>query len=619
MIPTLLGITMVTFLIIRLAPGDPVAFSIAASGGFEGGGDFSDRERQIVRSKIRLGLLEETATIRSWDSGSGRRVGTTTETDAVLALATSPGGTIVAAGTADGRIVLRPIEPGRAPRTIEAHGAAINAVAFSPDGTLIASCSDDRTARVWDVETGRPVATCAGHGLLVRCAAFADDDLLITGSRDATVRVWNARTGELVDVIEAHIGEVTGVESLSGGVLVSASRDRTVRFWDAATRREVGAPVDCGAPVHAIDVAADGSRIAAGLGDNAVALIDTARRAVTARLDGHTAVVESVALGDGDLLVSGGRDASVRLWDVAAGRLRATLAGHSGVVRAVAVGDGGRVVSAALDVDDVPLVPAYVDWLSRLVRLDFGLSFKDDRPVWDKIVEAMPVTLELNLVSILITYLLSIPLGVFSAARRNSMSDQATTLVLFLLYSMPSFWVATMLIILLGSPAGPTGGILPFVNLHSDNAGDLPFLSYVWDHLLHLVLPLTALTYASFAFLSRLVRSSMLEALSQDAVRTARAKGLPERRVVGVHALRNGLLPVVTVFGNLLPTVIGGSVIIERIYSLPGMGSLGFEAVLQRDYPVIMGITTLVAVLTMIGILISDLLYCIVDPRIELK
>ncbi len=262
----------------------------------------------------------------------------------------------------------------------------------------------------------------------------------------------------------------------------------------------------------------------------------------------------------------------------------------------------------------IPLWKQYGTWVARTVTLDFGRSFKDQRRVVEKIAEALPVTMMLSLTSILIAYLVAVPIGVFSAVRRNTADDHVVSTILFLLWSVPSFLAGTLLILTLGRQ-----GILPFVGLHSPQSERLGYLPYLWDHAAHVVMPLACLTYASFAALSRFVRTGMLENLRLDYVRTARSKGLPERDVVLRHALRNSLIPVVTIMGNILPQLIGGSVIIESIFTVNGMGYLGFQSILSRDYPVIMAITTFAAVLTMLGILVSDVLYCVVDPRISLQ
>ena len=266
---------------------------------------------------------------------------------------------------------------------------------------------------------------------------------------------------------------------------------------------------------------------------------------------------------------------------------------------------------------DKPFHVQYLLWLKRLVTLDFGESYKDHRPVWTKVKEALPVTLLLNLISIFLIYLISVPIGVFSAVYPESRLDRVLTLILFFLYSLPSFWVAMILIIYLGG--GEYLDLFPVVGIISADSGQLPLWGKVINVLWHLVLPVTVLTYGGFAFLSRLSRAQLLEVIRQDYIRTARAKGLPERVVIFKHALRNSLIPLITLMGTLLPALIGGSVIVEQIFSIPGMGRLGFEAVLSRDYPTVMAIAAIEALLTLISLLISDLIYVVVDPRISFE
>jgi peptide/nickel transport system permease protein len=264
---------------------------------------------------------------------------------------------------------------------------------------------------------------------------------------------------------------------------------------------------------------------------------------------------------------------------------------------------------------DRPLPERYAKWLLRIATLDFGTSSYDHRPVIDKIAESLPTTLLLSGLALLLAYLVALALGILSAVKQGSLLDHSVTLGLFTLWSLPSFWVAILLVLFLGG--GHYLDLFPAQGLHSAGSEHLGALARLADLAWHLVLPVFCLSYASFASLSRYVRNAMLEVIRQDYVRTARAKGLPERAVILKHALRNALIPVVTLLGVSLPQLIGGSVIIEQIFNIPGMGRLSFQALATRDFNTILAVTTLSALLTVGGVLLSDLAYSFVDPRIR--
>lgn len=266
---------------------------------------------------------------------------------------------------------------------------------------------------------------------------------------------------------------------------------------------------------------------------------------------------------------------------------------------------------------DRPLHIQFALWLKQVATLDFGTSFHDKRPVIDKIADALPITLTLNVLTIIIIYVISIPLGIVSALRPRGFVDRVSALMLFLLYSLPSFWVAIMLIAYLGG--GDHLNWFPITGFVSDSAGSLPWYGWIGNVAWHLVLPIICLTYGGFAFLSRFTRATLLDVIRQDYIRTARAKGLSEWQVVVKHALKNALIPLITMMSTLLPALLGGSVIIEQIFAIPGMGRLGFESVLSRDYPVIMAIAAISAFLTLVSMLIADMLYVVVDPRITFE
>lgn len=266
---------------------------------------------------------------------------------------------------------------------------------------------------------------------------------------------------------------------------------------------------------------------------------------------------------------------------------------------------------------DQPIYVQYVKWLGRIVTLDFGDSFVDHRPVLKKIGDALPITLTLNILTIIIIYVISIPLGVFSAVTNRKVLDKFVMVFLFILYSLPSFWVASILITYLGG--GDYLDMFPIVGFVSEGADRLPWYGWVGNVMWHLVLPVTCLTYGGFAFLSRFARGTMLEVIRQDYITTAKAKGLSGRKVIWKHAFRNTLIPILTLMGTLLPALLGGSVIIEQIFSIPGMGRLGFQSILSRDYPTIMAIATIQAFLTLISLLLADIMYVFADPRVSFK
>jgi peptide/nickel transport system permease protein len=261
---------------------------------------------------------------------------------------------------------------------------------------------------------------------------------------------------------------------------------------------------------------------------------------------------------------------------------------------------------------DQPVHVRYATWLKRLLTLDFGDSFHARRPVTGLILERLPATLALNVASLFIALLVAIPLGLFSALKQNSAFDKINGTVLYMLYSLPDFWVALLLIMLFGVKLK----ILPVFGMEAIGSQDLGFFGYWLDRARHMVLPTICLTYGSLAFLSRFVRGSTLEVIRQDFVRTARAKGLDEDRVVYSHVFRNTLIPVLTLLGLLLPTLISGSIILETIFSWPGIGALFYESVLARDYPTVMGLSFVTAVMVLLSTLAADLLYAWADPRV---
>ena len=278
------------------------------------------------------------------------------------------------------------------------------------------------------------------------------------------------------------------------------------------------------------------------------------------------------------------------------------------------VGEAARQRLEALYGLDKPLYEQYARWLWRLIQLDFGNSMSSDaRPVIDKIMERLPLTLGMNIASLLLTLCIAIPMGVLSAWKQNSWLDKSITIFVFLAFAMPGFWLALLLMLYFGIE----NTWLPISGLTSLDYNQLSFFGKILDIVLHLILPITIYTIGSLAGMSRFMRSSMLEVLRQEYILTAKAKGLPTHRIIFHHALRNALLPVITLLGLSIPGLIGGSVIIESIFALPGLGQLFYTAVLARDYTMIMGNLVIGAVLTLFGNVLADFCYGLADPRIN--
>jgi peptide/nickel transport system permease protein len=265
---------------------------------------------------------------------------------------------------------------------------------------------------------------------------------------------------------------------------------------------------------------------------------------------------------------------------------------------------------------DKPIYVQFGRWLWRVVRLDFGRSYMPDgRLVMDKIRERIPITLGLNVLELLIIIVAAVPLGILSATRQYSLFDKGMTLFVFVGFATPDFWLALLLMILFGVQLG----WLPISGLRSLNFEYLSFWVQVWDVLSHLILPVLVAAFGGLAYLSRLMRGSLLEVIRQDYVRTARAKGLPERDVIYKHAVRNAVIPVVTLLGLMVPGLLGGSVFIETVFSIPGMGQLFVQSAFSRDEPVLMALIVIGASLSLLGNILADISYGLVDPRIRVS
>ena len=301
---------------------------------------------------------------------------------------------------------------------------------------------------------------------------------------------------------------------------------------------------------------------------------------------------------------------------------RMSMAGEAGA------GAGGVGASAGMPPEaieelkrfygfDKPVHVRYATWLWNVVRLDLGTSYVYQDPVWDVIRSRFPVSITLGLTGFLLSYLICVPLGVLKAVRHRSRFDFISSFIVFLGYSIPGWALGTGLLVLLGG--GSFWSVFPLGGFRPEGWEYLSLGEKIVGQAHHMFLPVLCYMVGSFATLTILAKNSLLENLGQDYVRTAFAKGLDERRVIFVHALRNSLIPLATGLGHVFSLILAGSFLIERVFNIDGMGYLGYTAILQRDYPVALGILVIGSVLMLLGNILSDVIYAVVDPRIRFK
>jgi microcin C transport system permease protein len=266
---------------------------------------------------------------------------------------------------------------------------------------------------------------------------------------------------------------------------------------------------------------------------------------------------------------------------------------------------------------DKPIHERYILWMNNLLHLNLGKSYVYAEPVWDVITSRFPVSIYFGMISFILTYLVCIPLGVFKAVKNGSKFDIFSSVLVFIGYSIPGFALGAFLLVLFGG-----GSFLDWFPLGGFRSIDWPEMSLgdkILDQLHHTVLPVISYMIGSFATLTILTKNSVIENLSQDYIRTAFAKGISEKKVIFKHALRNSLIPIATGIGHFLSLILAGSFLIESVFNIDGMGLLGFKSVVNRDYPVVMGILVISTLLLLIGNIISDIIYALVDPRIRFK
>ena len=259
-----------------------------------------------------------------------------------------------------------------------------------------------------------------------------------------------------------------------------------------------------------------------------------------------------------------------------------------------------------------PIYIQYLDWLKNFSKLNLGFSLVDGTSVAKKIAERLPITLLINIITLILSLAISIPIGVISATKKDSFIDKFFTLFVFSGYAMPSFWLALLLILLFSVKLH----ILPISGLHSFNVKP-GTVYYYWDMAKHLAIPIFIGVFGSLAGFARYVRSGMIDVLDKDFIKLMYLRKIDKKTILYKHALKNALLPLITIMGLSIPSLIGGSVIIESIFAIPGMGQLFYYSAMARDYPTVMGILAISSLLTLLGNLLADITYAIVDPRIR--
>lgn len=266
---------------------------------------------------------------------------------------------------------------------------------------------------------------------------------------------------------------------------------------------------------------------------------------------------------------------------------------------------------------DKPIHERYFIWISNLMKLDLGKSYVYSEPVMDVITSRFPISIYFGLIGFLLTYIVCVPLGVMKAVKNGSVFDFMSSALVFIGYSIPGFAFGALMLVLFGG--GSFWDVFPLGGFRSSDYESLSAFGKIWDQIHHTVLPVLSYLIGSFATLTILTKNSVIENLSQDYIRTAFSKGLSEKRVIFGHALRNSLIPISTGLGHAISLVLAGSLLIEKVFNINGIGLLGYDSIVQRDYPVVMGILVISTLLLLIGNIISDMIYAIVDPRIRFK
>jgi microcin C transport system permease protein len=264
---------------------------------------------------------------------------------------------------------------------------------------------------------------------------------------------------------------------------------------------------------------------------------------------------------------------------------------------------------------DKPIHERYLIWVGNLLKFDLGRSYVYSEPVWDVIKSRFPVSIYFGLIGFILTYMVCVPLGVYKAVKNGSVFDFISSSLVFIGYSIPGFAFGALMLVLFGG--GSFWNVFPLGGFRSDGWDDLSLGSKIWDQVRHTFLPVLSYMIGSFATLTILTKNTVIDNLGQDYIRTAFSKGISEKKVIFGHALRNSMIPIATGLGHFISLILAGSFLIEKVFNINGMGLLGYTSIVQRDYPVVMGILVISTLLLLIGNILSDMIYALVDPRIR--
>ena len=616
---TLFLASLLTFYIVDLAPGDYLDQ-------FKNNPQMSQERLEELRQEFGLG--------NTWGDRSSV---TTFATKDITALAIQPDGSQIITGEANAVTLWD--DQGTVLQTLQGHQGAITALAFSTDGEMIASGSADQTIKLWQTD-GTLLHTLKGHEDAVTSLAFSSDGkTFASGSGDKTVRLWKT-DGTALKTLTRHKGSISLLTySPDGSLLASGSGDKTVCLWKTS-----GTLQQTLTPKGAI-TALQFNQNSEGPVLNTIANHQTWQQWT---LDGkslktqdlnelHSQPVTGAAFSPdrSTFVTSAGK--TVRLWSQKDNQLLGSLEGKQGPLKGLQFADNGErlaLINADQSVQvwqkDRVLLKQYGLWLKNIFTFDFsqiwkghwgqiyqgdfGESFSYQRPVTALIWERIPNTLLLAIASLVINWSIAIPLGIIGAVNQNQGSDRILRIFSYIGQGFPSFITALLLLFLAQqTPLFPVG------DMTSIDHADLNWLGKILDVGWHMILPTLALSVTGFAGLQRITRGNMLDVLRQNYIQTARAKGLPENKVIYTHALRNAVNPLITLLGFEFSSLLGGAFIAEFFFNWPGLGQLLLKAVQAQDLYLVMAGLMMGAVMLIVGNLLADILLAVVDPRIKLS